>query len=128
MSSVISWLDINATFTRRGATGVAQIDTHGLLAALITQHESGQLHTHVIISRSVRDTSGSWTELDAPALMRPLKAVAERYRTRLARHLRPPAQASSPVIAADCGETTLLTKGLAETVVATVSSDRAVWD
>lgn len=54
VADVLEWLQDNATFTRTGTNGVAQVDTEGLIAAVFTHRDSRagdpDLHTHVAIS------------------------------------------------------------------------------
>lgn len=55
--------------TRRGAKGIHQLDTRGLVVALFRQHTSRtvdpHLHTHGLVWAKVQDRSGLWFALDA---------------------------------------------------------------
>ncbi|BDX31552.1 hypothetical protein TUM20985_20990 [Mycobacterium antarcticum] len=95
VADVLEWLQDQATFTRTGAGGVAQVDTEGLIAAAFTHRDSRagdpDLHTHVAISNKVShvDTNGvrRWLALDGQPLHRVTVAASELYNTRLEAHL-----------------------------------------
>jgi conjugative relaxase-like TrwC/TraI family protein len=65
----LGWLERHGAVTRRGANGVHQVDTDGIVAALFRQHTSRtvdpQLHTHAVIAAKVQDPTGTWLSLDA---------------------------------------------------------------
>src|SRR5664279_3833607 len=71
----LAYLEREAGFTRTGAGGVAQIDTHGLVAAAFDHRTSRtgdpDLHTHVVLSSKVLGVDGKWRSLDG----RPLYAI-----------------------------------------------------
>ena len=58
VADVLEWLQDNATFTRTGTNGVAQVDTEGFITAEFlhrdTRASDPGLHTHVAISNKVR--------------------------------------------------------------------------
>lgn len=91
VQDAVSWLEANATFTRVGAQGVAQVDVTGLLAAAFTHRDSRagdpDLHTHVAISNKVQtlddDGAGRWLALDGRPIHASAVAASERYNTRL---------------------------------------------
>ncbi|ORB65252.1 MobF family relaxase, partial [Mycolicibacterium tusciae] len=95
VADVLEWLQDQATFTRTGAGGVAQVDTEGLIAAAFTHRDSRagdpDLHTHVAISNKVShvDANGvrRWLALDGQPLHRVTVAASELYNTRLEAHL-----------------------------------------
>ena len=95
VADVLEWLQDNATFTRTGAGGVAQVDTEGLIAAAFTHRDSRagdpDLHTHVAISNKVSyvDANGvrRWLALDGQPLHRVTVAASELYNTRLEAHM-----------------------------------------
>ena len=95
VAEVLEWLQDNATFTRTGAGGVAQVDTEGLIAAAFTHRDSRagdpDLHTHVAISNKVSyvDANGvrRWLALDGQPLHRVTVAASELYNTRLEAHM-----------------------------------------
>ncbi|MHA3700720.1 MobF family relaxase [Jatrophihabitans sp. YIM 134969] len=83
----LTWLEDNATYTRRGRNGVAQVDVHGLIAAAFTHRDSRagdpDLHTHVAISNKVQALDGAWLALDGRPIFTNNVAASERYNTRL---------------------------------------------
>jgi len=95
VADVLDYLESAAAFTRSGTNGVAQVDTHGLIAAAFTHRDSRagdpDLHTHVAISNKVAttDTNGPtrWLALDGQPLHRVAVAASELYNTRLEAHL-----------------------------------------
>ncbi len=65
VTDTLRWLENHATYTRRGASGVAQVDVHGLIAAAFTHRDSRagdpDLHTHVaIVEQGAGPSTGSW--------------------------------------------------------------------
>lgn len=97
VADVLEWLQDQATFTRTGAGGVAQVDTEGLIAVGFTHRDSRagdpDLHTHMAISNKVShvDANGvrRWLALDGQPLHRVTVAASELYNTRLEVHLIP---------------------------------------
>ncbi|MEN4478221.1 MobF family relaxase [Mycolicibacterium cosmeticum] len=95
VADVLEWLQDQATFTRTGAGGIAQVDTEGLIAAAFTHRDSRagdpDLHTHVAISNKVSylDANGvrRWLALDGQPLHRVTVAASELYNTRLEAHM-----------------------------------------
>lgn len=87
VADTVKWLERNATYTRSGTNGVAQIDVHGLIAASFTHRDSRagdpDLHTHVAISTKVQALDGRWLALDGRMIHRYLVAASEHYNTRL---------------------------------------------
>ena len=83
----IGWLEKHAAYTRRGANGIAQVDTTGLIAAAFTHRDSRagdpDLHTHVAVSNKVCTADGRWLSLDGRAVYRNKVAASEHYNTRL---------------------------------------------
>jgi DNA primase catalytic core len=88
VKDTISWLEENATYTRRGKAGVAQVEVQGLIAAAFTHRDSRagdpDLHTHVAVSNKVQAKGdGQWLALDGRAFFKNNVAASERYNTRL---------------------------------------------
>jgi conjugative relaxase-like TrwC/TraI family protein len=83
MTAALDLLEEHAAFTRTGAGGVAQIDTHGLVAAAFDHYDSRDgdpnLHTHVVVANKVLGVDGRWRALDARGLYRMTVAVSETY-------------------------------------------------
>ena len=87
VADTLGWLEKAAGYTRKGAHGVAQVDTTGFLAAVFTHRDSRagdpDLHTHVAVSNKVQTLSGKWLSLDGRMLHRMAVAASERYNTLL---------------------------------------------
>jgi conjugative relaxase-like TrwC/TraI family protein len=87
VTDTIGWLEKHAAYTRRGAQGIAQVDSTGFIAAAFTHRDSRagdpDLHTHVAVSNKVCTRDGSWLSLDGRALFKNKVAASERYNTRL---------------------------------------------
>jgi conjugative relaxase-like TrwC/TraI family protein len=87
VADAVSWLEANASFTRSGDRGQAQIDTAGVIAAQFDHWDSRagdpDLHTHVAVSNKVQGTDGTWRSLDGRALFAAAVSLSERYNTRI---------------------------------------------
>ncbi len=91
VAATIAWLEAHAAFTRTGKSGIAQVDTEGLVCAAFDHRDSRlgdpDLHTHVAVSNKVctRAVDGRprWLALDGRALYQAGVAASERYNTRL---------------------------------------------
>ena len=87
VKDTLTWLEDNATYTRRGGNGVAQVEVRGLIAAAFTHRDSRagdpDLHTHVAISNKVQTLDGRWLALDGRPIYKNNVAASERYNTRL---------------------------------------------
>ena len=87
VKDTLTWLEDNATYTRVGARGVAQVEVHGLIAAAFTHRDSRagdpDLHTHVAISNKVQTLDGKWLALDGRPIFKNNVPASERYNTRL---------------------------------------------
>ncbi|MGH3262969.1 MAG: MobF family relaxase, partial [Trebonia sp.] len=102
LAQTVDFLEEHAAFTRLGAGGVEQVDTHGLICAAFDHRDSRagdpDLHTHLVVANKVRarrdhaDGTARWVSLDGRALFAVGVAASERYNTRfedaLARRLR----------------------------------------
>ncbi|MET8139902.1 MobF family relaxase [Sphaerisporangium sp. NPDC005288] len=90
--AALEMLEQHAAFTRTGKGGLAQIETHGLIAAMFDHYDSRagdpNLHTHVAISSKVQGVDGKWRSLDARALYRITVAASEFYNTAFETELR----------------------------------------
>ncbi|MET8160368.1 MobF family relaxase [Sphaerisporangium sp. NPDC005289] len=90
--AAMEMLEQHAAFTRTGKGGLAQIETHGLIAAMFDHYDSRagdpNLHTHVAISSKVQGVDGKWRSLDARALYRITVAASEFYNTAFETELR----------------------------------------
>jgi len=87
-----SYVEIHAARTRTGAAGVAQIDTHGLVAAAFDHPDSRtgdpNLHTHVAVSAKVQGVDGKWRALDMRVLHAMAVSASETYNTAIEDELR----------------------------------------
>lgn len=79
------WVQEEASLTRVGVDGIAQLDANGLVAATFEHHDSRagdpNLHTHVAIANRVKSADGRWRTLDARVLHSLAVAASERYNT-----------------------------------------------
>ncbi|WP_380162833.1 MobF family relaxase [Kineococcus sp. R86509] len=83
----LGWIEREATATRTGYNGVAQVDTlGGLVATRFRHHDSRagdpQLHDHVVIANKVRSRDGEgekWRTIDGRLLYRLSVAASEHY-------------------------------------------------
>ncbi|MDN5760327.1 MAG: relaxase domain-containing protein, partial [Tomitella sp.] len=91
----VRFLEDNATYTRTGHAGVAQVDTQGLMATAFTHRDarSGDpdLHTHVAVSNKVatRTPNGElkWLALDGRVLHKMAVAASEVYNSAIEREM-----------------------------------------
>ena len=87
-----SYVEIHAARTRTGAAGVAQVDTHGLVAAAFDHPDSRtgdpNLHTHVAVSAKVQGVDGKWRALDMRVLHAMAVSASETYNTAIEDELR----------------------------------------
>jgi conjugative relaxase-like TrwC/TraI family protein len=85
LKEALDLVEEHAAFTRTGHGGVAQVDTHGLVAAAFEHWDSRagdpNLHTHVAVSSKVQGVDGKWRSLDARTLYRMTVAASEVYNT-----------------------------------------------
>ena len=84
-------LEEHAAHTRTGSSGQAQIETHGLIAAVFDHADNRlgepNLHSHVAVSSKVLGTDGKWRALDARGIYRMTVAASELYNTVLENEL-----------------------------------------
>lgn len=85
--AALTTLEEHAAHTRTGSSGQAQIDTHGLVAAVFEHADNRlgepNLHSHVAVSSKVLGVDGKWRALDARGFYRMTVAASEVYNTRL---------------------------------------------
>jgi DNA primase catalytic core len=83
----LAWVESHAAYTRRGAGGVAQVETRGLLVAVFTHRDSRngdpQLHTHAAVSNKVQTLDGRWLALDGRVIHELTVAASEFYNTAM---------------------------------------------
>ncbi|WP_194909713.1 MobF family relaxase [Catenulispora rubra] len=89
--AALKLLEEQAAHTRTGSSGQAQIETHGLIAAVFDHADNRlgepNLHSHVAVSSKVLGTNGKWQALDARSLYRMTVAASELYNTALENEL-----------------------------------------
>ncbi len=87
-----SYVETHGARTRIGAGGVAQIDTHGLVAAAFDHPDSRtgdpNLHTHVAVSAKVQGVDGRWRALDMRVLHAMAVSASETYNTAIEDEMR----------------------------------------
>ena len=90
--ATVVWLETEASVTRVGAGGVAQVDTHGFVATAFEHRDSRtgdpNLHTHVAVSTKVQGLDGKWRSLDGRVLHALGVAASERYNTLVEQEVR----------------------------------------
>lgn len=84
IDETMSFLEKEATFTRRGRNGVRQEDVDGGLIYTKFRHydsRSGdpQLHDHIVVSNKVLGADGKWSSLDGRLLYQFNVAASEMY-------------------------------------------------
>jgi conjugative relaxase-like TrwC/TraI family protein len=88
----LDFLESHAIFTREGAGGARQVETHGLLAAAFLHRDSRagdpDLHTHVAVANKVQTREGKWLSLYGTILHEHVVAASEAYNSALEAHLR----------------------------------------
>lgn len=92
VDDVMNTIETNASFTRSGDSGQAQLDTNGIIGARFNHWDSRagdpDLHTHVAVSNKVQGPDGKWRSLDGRALFAAAVSMSERYNTRIEDELR----------------------------------------
>ncbi len=87
VAQTLEWANDHVVFTRRGARGIEQIKTRGLIAAEFTHFDtrSGDpdLHSHVVVSNKVQGEDGKWRSLDGQALFQHHHVLDFRYTATL---------------------------------------------
>jgi DNA primase catalytic core len=83
----LEFLEAEGAFTRAGTNGIAQLDTHGLIATAYQHRDSRagdpNLHTHVTVSNRVLGQDGVWRTLDSRQLHRIAVTASEVYNSRI---------------------------------------------
>ncbi|TYC96856.1 relaxase domain-containing protein [Arthrobacter echini] len=88
IAETITFLEDNATYTRRGQQGIRQIDVDGGLVATQFRHYDSragdpQLHDHVVIANKVLGSDGKWSSLDGRTLYKMNVAASETYNAKI---------------------------------------------
>ncbi|HEU5036077.1 MAG TPA: MobF family relaxase [Nocardioides sp.] len=91
VQDALTFLEAHAVFTREGAGGARQVETHGLIAAAFTHRDSRagdpDLHTHVAVANKVQTRDGKWLSIYGTILHEHVVAASEAYNTALEAHL-----------------------------------------
>ena len=87
VQDALAFLEGHAVFTREGAGGARQVETHGLIAAAFTHRDSRagdpDLHTHVAVANKVQTRDGKWLSIYGTILHEHVVAASEAYNTAL---------------------------------------------
>lgn len=92
IADVVSYLEDNAIYARRGRGGVEQIDTDkGLVATKFRHYDSRNgdpnLHDHLVIANRVKGADGKWSTLDGRMIYQHGVAASELYNSRIMHHI-----------------------------------------
>jgi len=83
----LAWAEDNAVYTRRGAGGIEQVKTRGLIASEFTHFDTRggdpDLHSHVLLANKVQAPDGSWKSLDSKMIHQMHQAIGARYNNAL---------------------------------------------
>ncbi len=92
IADVVSYLEDNAIYARRGRGGVEQIDTDkGLVATKFRHYDSRNgdpnLHDHLVVANRVKGADGKWSTLDGRMIHQYGVAASELYNSRIMHHI-----------------------------------------
>lgn len=92
ITDVVSYLEDNAIYARRGRGGVEQIDTDkGLVATKFRHYDSRNgdpnLHDHLVVANRVKGADGKWSTLDGRMIHQYGVAASELYNSRIMHHI-----------------------------------------
>ncbi|OBA50218.1 MobF family relaxase [Kocuria sp. ICS0012] len=92
IADVVSYLEDNAIYARRGRGGVEQIDTNkGLVATKFRHYDSRNgdpnLHDHLVVANRVKGADGKWSTLDGRMIHQYGVAASELYNSRIMHHI-----------------------------------------
>lgn len=92
IADVVSYLEDNAIYARRGRGGVEQIDTDkGLVATKFRHYDSRNgdpnLHDHLVVANRVKGADGKWSTLDGRMIYQYNVAASELYNSRIMHHI-----------------------------------------
>ncbi|MDN5698774.1 MAG: relaxase domain-containing protein [Kocuria sp.] len=92
IAEVVSYLEENAIYARRGRGGVEQIDTDkGLVATKFRHYDSRNgdpnLHDHLVVANRVKGADGRWSTLDGRMIHQYGVAASELYNSRIMHHI-----------------------------------------
>lgn len=91
VEEALCFVETDVARTRRGAKGIAQVETKGIIAAEFTHFDTRagdpDLHSHVLVSNKVQAKDGTWLALDGQPLFLHHQAISARYDAALHRLL-----------------------------------------
>ena len=91
VAEALDFVDTEVARTRRGAKGIAQVTTRGIIATEFTHFDTRagdpDLHSHVLVSNKVQAEDGTWLALDGQPLFMHHQAISARYDAALHRIL-----------------------------------------
>lgn len=87
VAEALAWAEDNAIYTRRGAGGIEQVKTRGIIASEFTHFDTRggdpDLHSHVLLANKVQAPDGTWKSLDGQPIFQMHQAISARYDTAL---------------------------------------------
>ncbi|MDV8003116.1 MobF family relaxase [Rhodococcus sp. IEGM 1408] len=87
VAEALAWAEDNAIYTRRGAGGIEQVNTRGIIASEFTHFDTRggdpDLHSHVLLANKVQAPDGTWKSLDGQAIFQMHQVISARYDTAL---------------------------------------------
>ncbi|WP_237234487.1 MobF family relaxase [Rothia nasisuis] len=92
VQDVVSYLEQNAVYTRRGKNGVAQEDVKsGVIATKYRHYDSREgdpnLHDHLVVANKVKGKDGKWLTLDGRMIYSYNVAASEFYNSKIAEYI-----------------------------------------
>jgi conjugative relaxase-like TrwC/TraI family protein len=112
VAATVDWIETHGAVTRRGRSGVHQVDAHGLAVAVFRQHTSRtadpQLHSHAIVASKVQDDTGKWLSLDARWLTKQQRSISWVYDAALRAELSQRTGVEWEVVAEGAGQSDIV--------------------
>ncbi|WP_326504129.1 MobF family relaxase [Rothia nasimurium] len=92
IQDVITYLENNAVYTRRGKNGIAQENVQsGIIATKFRHYDSRNgdpnLHDHLVIANKVQGKDGKWLTLDGRMIYSYNVAASELYNSKIAEYI-----------------------------------------
>ena len=92
IEDAMTYLETNATFTRRGKNGVRSEDVDGGLIYTSFRHYDSrdgdpQLHDHIVVSNKVLGMDGKWSALDGTVLHKYAVSASEHYNAKVMQYV-----------------------------------------
>lgn len=126
----VGFLEDHATYTRRGANGVRQVDVDGGLVATKFRHYDSrtgdpQLHDHVVVANKVKGTDGKWSSLDGRQLYKMGVSASEVYNQRVIENVCKRLDVSAVERSTGADQTVLEIAGISDAAIDRASGRRA---